>query len=82
MTPTSLLTGFPKVQLSLDLQTMADALPTAEIAVRAGVDWLEVGTPLILGEGLHAVPPSTRNTPTTRSSPTSRRWTPATSKPR
>ena len=47
--------GTPKVQLSLDLQTMADALPTAEIAVRAGVDWLEVGTPLILGEGLHAV---------------------------
>jgi 3-hexulose-6-phosphate synthase len=27
----------------------------AEIAARAGVDWLEVGTPLILGEGLHAV---------------------------
>ncbi len=52
---TDLLTAFPKVQLSLDLQTMADALPTAEIAVRAGVDWLEAGTPLILGEGLHAV---------------------------
>ena len=51
----SLLDGRPKVQLSLDLQTLADALPTAEIAVRAGVDWLEVGTPLILGEGLHAV---------------------------
>ena len=50
-----LLDGTPKVQLSLDLQTMAEALPTAEIAVRAGVDWLEVGTPLILGEGLHAV---------------------------
>jgi 3-hexulose-6-phosphate synthase/6-phospho-3-hexuloisomerase len=50
-----LLDGTPKVQLSLDLQTMADALPTADIAVRAGVDWLEVGTPLILGEGLHAV---------------------------
>ena len=50
-----LLDGAPKVQLSLDLQTLADALPTAEIAVRAGVDWLEVGTPLILGEGLHAV---------------------------
>ena len=45
----------PTVQISLDLQTLADALPTAEIAVRAGVDWLEVGTPLILGEGLHAV---------------------------
>jgi len=51
----SLLDGSPRVQLSLDLQTMADALPTAEIAVRAGIDWLEVGTPLILGEGLHAV---------------------------
>src|SRR5437773_85960 len=51
----NLLDGKPKVQLSLDLQTMADALPTAEIAVKAGVDWLEVGTPLILGEGLHAV---------------------------
>ncbi|HEY7501309.1 MAG TPA: orotidine 5'-phosphate decarboxylase / HUMPS family protein [Vicinamibacterales bacterium] len=55
MTRQSLLDGGPKVQLSLDLQTMADALPTADIAVRAGVDWLEVGTPLILGEGLHAV---------------------------
>ncbi len=52
---THLLDSGAKVQLSLDLQTMADALPTAEIAVRAGVDWLEVGTPLILGEGLHAV---------------------------
>ncbi|HUR39239.1 MAG TPA: orotidine 5'-phosphate decarboxylase / HUMPS family protein [Planctomycetota bacterium] len=55
MSKKNLLDGKPKVQLSLDLQTMADALPTAEIAVRAGVDWLEVGTPLILGEGLHAV---------------------------
>lgn len=50
-----LLDGSPKVQISLDLQTLADALPVAEIAVKAGVDWLEVGTPLILGEGLHAV---------------------------
>lgn len=53
--PTPLLDGRPKVQLSLDLQSLDEALPTAEIAVRAGVDWLEVGTPLILGEGLHAV---------------------------
>ena len=45
----------PVVQISLDLQTLADALPTAERAVRAGVDWLEAGTPLILGEGLHAI---------------------------
>ena len=50
-----LLDGGPKVQISLDLTTLEDALPTAEIAVRAGVDWLEVGTPLLLGEGLHAV---------------------------
>src|SRR5262245_14320972 len=33
----NLLDGKPKVQLSLDLQTMADAVLTAEIAVRAGV---------------------------------------------
>ena len=47
--------GKPKVQLSLDLQSLTDALPTAEVGVRAGVDWLEAGTPLILGEGLRAV---------------------------
>lgn len=51
----SVFAGGPKVQLSLDLPSLEDALPTAAIAVRAGVDWLEVGTPLILGEGLHAV---------------------------
>jgi 3-hexulose-6-phosphate synthase/6-phospho-3-hexuloisomerase len=50
-----LLDGKPRVQISLDLTTLSEALPTAEIAVRAGVDWLEAGTPLILGEGLHAV---------------------------
>ncbi|MBW3630463.1 MAG: orotidine 5'-phosphate decarboxylase [Gemmatimonadetes bacterium] len=50
-----LLDGTPKVQVSLDLPTIEVALATAEIAVRAGVDWLEAGTPLILGEGLHAV---------------------------
>jgi 3-hexulose-6-phosphate synthase/6-phospho-3-hexuloisomerase len=55
VSPRVVLDGEPRVQLSLDLQTLAEALPTAEIAVRAGVDWLEVGTPLILGEGLHAV---------------------------
>ncbi len=63
MTKVSLLDGTPKVQLSLDLQTLADALPTAEIAVRAGVDWLEAGTPLILGEGLHAVEALQRSFP-------------------
>ena len=45
----------PIVQISLDLTTIAEAMDHAHKAVRAGVDWLEAGTPLILGEGLHAV---------------------------
>ena len=45
----------PHVQVSLDLTSIAEALRVAEIAVAAGVDWLEAGTPLILAEGLHAV---------------------------
>jgi 3-hexulose-6-phosphate synthase/6-phospho-3-hexuloisomerase len=32
-----------------------EAIATAELARRAGVDWLEAGTPLILAEGLHGV---------------------------
>lgn len=43
------------VQLSLDLIDLRDALDTAEIALRAGVDWLEAGTPLIIAEGLRGV---------------------------
>ena len=45
----------PIVQVSLDVETIEQALELAEVAVRAGVDWIEAGTPLILGEGLHAV---------------------------
>src|SRR5438876_12378284 len=45
----------PHVQVSLDLTSIEEALHVAEIGVRAGVDWLEAGTPLILAEGLHAV---------------------------
>lgn len=45
----------PHVQVSLDLTSIEEALHVAEIAVAAGVDWLEAGTPLILAEGLHAV---------------------------
>lgn len=45
----------PIVQISLDLTSIDDALETAALAVRAGVDWLEAGTPLILAEGLHGV---------------------------
>lgn len=42
-------------QVSLDVTTIVEALDLARGARRAGVDWLEAGTPLILGEGLHAV---------------------------
>jgi 3-hexulose-6-phosphate synthase/6-phospho-3-hexuloisomerase len=45
----------PVVQISLDLTSIDEALATAEMAMRAGVDWLEAGTPLILAEGLHGV---------------------------
>ena len=43
------------VQISLDLTSIDAALDHARQAVRAGVDWLEAGTPLILAEGLRAV---------------------------
>src|SRR5690349_22960527 len=46
---------YPIVQLSLDLTSLDEAIATAEIAVEAGVDWLEAGTPLLLADGLHAV---------------------------
>lgn len=45
----------PIVQISLDLTNIDEALDTAAMAIRAGVDWLEAGTPLILAEGLHGV---------------------------
>lgn len=45
----------PVVQISLDLTSKTEALETAALALRAGVDWLEAGTPLILAEGLHGV---------------------------
>jgi 3-hexulose-6-phosphate synthase len=43
------------VQLSLDLIDLDEALRTADVALRAGVDWLEVGTPLIIAEGMRGV---------------------------
>ena len=45
----------PIVQISLDLTNIDEALSTARIAMDAGVDWIEVGTPLVLAEGLHGV---------------------------
>lgn len=43
------------VQISLDVIDLKEAIETARMAMRAGVDWLEAGTPLILAEGLHGV---------------------------
>lgn len=43
------------IQISLDVTTIGEAMDLAHAAVRAGVDWLEAGTPLILAEGLRSV---------------------------
>jgi 3-hexulose-6-phosphate synthase len=45
----------PIIQISLDIINIDEALETAAMAIRAGFDWLEAGTPLILAEGLHGV---------------------------
>ena len=45
----------PIVQVSLDLIDIKEAMEMAHTAMRAGVDWLEAGTPFILAEGLHGV---------------------------
>lgn len=43
------------VQISLDVVTIEEALATATMAMRAGIDWLEAGTPLIIAEGMNGV---------------------------
>jgi 3-hexulose-6-phosphate synthase len=43
------------VQISLDLISIPEALDTARLAMRSGVDWLEAGTPLIIAEGMKGV---------------------------
>lgn len=45
------------VQVSIDVRTVAEAISVAETATRAGVDWLEVGTPLVLFSGIPAIAP-------------------------
>lgn len=45
----------PVVQISLDVTSVADAVEIADMAVGAGVDWLEAGTPLVIAEGMHGV---------------------------
>jgi 3-hexulose-6-phosphate synthase len=43
------------VQISLDLTSIPEAIDTARLAIRCGVDWLEAGTPLIIAEGMNGV---------------------------
>ena len=45
----------PSIQVSMDVTSIEEAMEMAHAAKRAGVDWLEAGTPLILAEGLHCV---------------------------
>jgi 3-hexulose-6-phosphate synthase len=45
----------PVIQLAIDLFTIDEALKLAEIGVKAGVDWLEAGTPLIVRRGADAI---------------------------
>ena len=53
----------PTVQISLDLIDLDEAIETAAMALRAGVDWLEAGTPLLLAYGLHSVSALRENFP-------------------
>ncbi len=43
------------VQISLDVLEISEALQTAGMALRAGADWLEAGTPLILAQGVGGI---------------------------
>jgi 3-hexulose-6-phosphate synthase/6-phospho-3-hexuloisomerase len=55
----------PIVQVSLDLTDIHEAMEMAHTAMRAGVDWLEAGTPFILAEGLHGVKALRKEFPST-----------------
>lgn len=45
----------PVIQIAIDLFTIDDALRLADIGAKAGVDWLEAGTPLITRCGAPAI---------------------------
>jgi 3-hexulose-6-phosphate synthase/6-phospho-3-hexuloisomerase len=45
----------PVLQVALDFVDLERAIEVAREAVEGGVDWIEVGTPLIKSEGLNAV---------------------------
>lgn len=43
------------MQIALDFATIEEALAAARIGVEAGVDWLEIGTPLIVSQGVSPI---------------------------
>jgi 3-hexulose-6-phosphate synthase len=45
------------VQVCVDVATIEQAISVGEMAARAGVDWFEAGTPLILFSGIPVVKP-------------------------
>lgn len=45
----------PTVQIALDFATTEEAIAMAHIGVEAGVDLLEIGTPLIVAQGLSSI---------------------------
>lgn len=45
----------PILQVALDVLDLHRALQIAKEAVKGGVDWLEIGTPLIKSEGMNAI---------------------------
>ena len=55
----------PTVQISLDLIDLDEAIETAAMALKCGVDWLEAGTPLLLAHGLNSVRTLRENFPDT-----------------
>jgi 3-hexulose-6-phosphate synthase/6-phospho-3-hexuloisomerase len=42
----------PVTQIALDYSTIEEALAMAKLGVEAGIDWLEIGTPLIVSQGI------------------------------
>lgn len=45
----------PMLQIALDFANMHRVLKIAKEATKGGVDWIEIGTPLIKSEGIEAV---------------------------
>lgn len=53
--PLNITVDRPVLQLALDIVDLERALKIADEAVEGGIDWIEVGTPLIKSEGMEAV---------------------------